>query len=344
MNVATWNQILDLCRQATGTVNDLIFVGGEKLLFYKHGILDRSDIEISQEFFDGFLAVLNEGQPFTHDLDRSYATNGERFRINVMKQRGKLKMVARLLPKEIMPFDKTGLPDLTREYLSGLVNGLVLFTGATGSGKSTSVASYLNHMVMRIPGHFVTLEDPIENFIGEGTGFEYRISQREVGHDVASWDEGLKSVLRQAPKVIFIGEVRDRSSADKAIEAASTGHLVVSTMHTASAAEAIDRILKFYKSDELPYILASLAESLRGVLCQRLEQKTDNKGRIALYEVCICQGPIKNMIRDGKVADIRGLMDTGRRHGHMTFDHAYRNAERQGQIPVVANRFGSNNP
>src|SRR6476661_3758603 len=216
------------------------------------------------------------------EADFAYAVPGlGRFRVNAFKQRGSSSMVLRTIPMEAPRFEDLNLPDVVRE-LAEEDRGIILVTGTTGSGKSTTLAAMVRHINATMPKHIVTIEDPIEYlYRDESAG----INQREIGSDTASFKRALRRVLRQDPDVILIGEMRDDETVQTALSAAETGHLVFSTLHTADAAETVNRILEFYPADGQTQARSMLAGTLKGVISQRLVPTADGEGRTAILEV-----------------------------------------------------------
>src|SRR5215207_6816170 len=234
---------------------------------------------------------------FTHgELDTAYMAEGlGRFRVNGFRQRGAISFAFRFIPKEIPSFDKLGLPAGVKA-LADEHRGLVLVTGATGSGKSTTLATMINSINCGRKHHIVTIEDPIE-FVHDDWGCI--VNQREVGIDTESYMEGLRRVLRQDPDVILIGELRDEESAKAALQAAESGHFVLSTMHTIDAAETIGRYVEFFPPAKQVMVRQILAGVLRGVVSKRLLPKKDG-GRVAAVEVMANTARIAELIRDGE--------------------------------------------
>jgi twitching motility protein PilT len=237
------------------------------------------------------------------DLDTSYLADGiGRFRVNGFRQRGSISFAFRFVPKEIPSFGKLGLPAGVAE-LAGVHRGLVLVTGATGSGKSTTLASMVNSINKSRRCHIVTIEDPIEFVHDDWASI---VNQREVGLDTESYKQALRRVLRQDPDVILLGELRDEESAQTALQAAESGHLVFSTLHTLDAAETIGRLVEFFPAQKQLMIRQILAGVLRGVISQRLIPRKDG-GRVAAVEVMVNTARIADLIRDPEKTD--GIVD-----------------------------------
>ena len=232
----------------------------------------------------------------TGELDTAYQPHGlPRFRVNAFRQRGEISLAFRVIPREAPDFKSLLLPPGV-ERLSDEQRGLILVTGATGVGKTTTLAAIVGHINRTRRQHVVTIEDPIE-FLHEDD--QSIVNQREVGIDTESFDEALRRVLRQDPDVILIGELRDRESAETALQAAESGHLVLSTMHTVDASETLGRLVEFFPAAKQPQVRSILAGVLKGVISQRLLPRADG-GRIAAVEVMVANARIQELIRDNK--------------------------------------------
>jgi twitching motility protein PilT len=253
---------------------------------------------------------------YTHgELDTAYlAEEIGRFRVNGFRQRGAISFAFRFIPKEIPSFERLGHPEGVR-LLARENRGLVLVTGATGSGKSTTLAAIINSINRSRKHHIVTIEDPIE-FVHDDWGCI--VNQREVGIDTDSYSEGLRRVLRQDPDVILIGELRDEESAKAALQASESGHLVLSTMHTIDAAETIGRLVEFFPPGKQDMVRQVLAGVLRGVISQRLLTKVDG-GRVAAVEVMVNTARIAELIRDGRTDEITEAIEGGDFHHMQSF-------------------------
>jgi len=239
-----------------------------------------------------------------------------RFRVSAFVQQGQVGMVLRTINSEIPTFEQLGLPPVLKD-LSMSKRGLVIMVGATGSGKSTSLAAMIGHRNENSYGHIITIEDPIEYVHPHRNCL---ITQREVGVDTESWDAALKNTLRQAPDVILMGEVRDRETMDYAIAFAETGHLCMATLHANSANQALDRIINFFPEERRPQLLMDLSLNLRGMVSQRLIPLRDSKGRVAAVEVMLNSPLIADLIFKGDVHEIKEIMKRSRELGMQTFD------------------------
>ncbi|KPK66067.1 MAG: twitching motility protein [Gemmatimonas sp. SG8_38_2] len=253
------------------------------------------------------------------ELDFSFGIqNLARFRGNSYRQRGCVALAIRLIPFNIMGFDELGLPAMLRK-LSERPRGLVLVTGPTGSGKSTTLAAMVDHINKTRKGHIITIEEPIE-FIHRHQNC--MINQREVGTDTQSFSNALKYALRQDPDVLLVGEMRDLETIAMTLTAAETGHLCLATLHTNSAAESINRIIDVFPSHQQSQVRAQLSFVLEGVITQTLLPKAKGRGRAAACEVLVATPAIRSVIRDAKVQQIYGLMQAGKKHGMQTLNDA----------------------
>jgi twitching motility protein PilT len=241
-----------------------------------------------------------------------------RFRGNVYKQRGSVALAIRLIPYEIKTFDELGLPPTVKK-LAERPRGLVLVTGPTGSGKSTTLAAMIDKINREEKGHILTIEDPIE-FVHRHQGC--MVNQREIGTDTHSFKAALKYALRQDPDVVLIGEMRDIETIEAALTIAETGHLAFGTLHTNSAAEAVNRIIDVFPANQQPQVRAQLSFSLEGVVTQTLLPRAKGGGRVAAAEVLVCTPAVRASIRDDKVHQIYSIMQAGKKHGMQTMNDA----------------------
>jgi twitching motility protein PilU len=269
------------------------------------------------------LGVMNESQrrEFVRDKECNFAISARgigRFRVSAFYQRNLAGMVLRRIETTIPRVDDLGLPDVVKD-LSMTKRGLVVFVGATGSGKSTSLAAMIGHRNRNSKGHIISVEDPIE-YIHQHEGCI--VTQREVGIDTDSFEVGLKNMLRQAPDVIMIGEVRTRDAMEHAIAFAETGHLCLCTLHANNANQALDRILHFFPSDRHGQLWMDLSLNLRAIVAQQLIPTPDGKGRRACVEVLINTPLAQDMIRKGEVHQLKQLMSKSNEQGMQTFDQA----------------------
>lgn len=252
-----------------------------------------------------------------------------RFRVNIFRQRGNVGFVIRQIKVEIVPIDKLGLPSTIKDIAMSK-RGLVLFVGATGSGKSTSLAAMIDHRNANAPGHIVTVEDPIE--------FVHRhkksvVTQREIGFDTHSYENALKNTLRQAPDVILIGEIRDTETMEAAITFAETGHLCLSTLHANNSNQAIERIMNFFPTERHAQIYLQLSMNLRAIVSQRLIPSVDGK-RVAALEILMDTPRAKDLIKKGEIDSLKEAMEQGVQEGCQTFDLELFKFYRDGKITL----------
>jgi len=292
--------------------------------------LARMDNEQIREMVYRILTQgLRERFEAERELDTAHTIMGVgRFRVNVFQQRGSIGTVMRAIPHEIPLFDTLGLPAVVPS-LAELRRGLVLVTGPTGSGKSTTLASLINIINQSKPLHIVTIEDPIEFLHNHNRSI---VNQREVGTDTKSFSEALRHVLRQDPDVILIGEMRDTETIATALTAAETGHLVFATLHTQDAPQTIDRIIDVFPSGQQDQIRIQLAGSLEAVLTQQLVLSASGYGRTPVAEVMLCTPAIRNLIRSAKTHQIYSLIQTGAAMGMQTMDQGLAKAVLAGTI------------
>ncbi|MFN8586247.1 MAG: PilT/PilU family type 4a pilus ATPase [Candidatus Eisenbacteria bacterium] len=308
--------------------SDLIVTAGHPVMMNRWGVLEPlpgsavlSAVE-SRRFAESFLnPALHER--FTRDLEldaRHWLPGVGHFRVNLFIQRGHWGAVVRVIPLHIPLPTEIGLAPHTVQKLLGFTRGLLLVTGPTGSGKSTTIASLLEQLNQHGPArHIITIEDPIE-FL-----FEPRqavIEQREVGVDTKTYARGLRGALRQMPHVIFVGEMRDLTSMSMALSAAETGNLVISTMATQSAAQTVTRIIDSFPPHQQPQIRAQLALTLRAVVSQLLLPRADGKGRVAAREIMFATQAVQNLVRDDKVHQIPNVISTSLRDDMVSMDDA----------------------
>jgi twitching motility protein PilT len=255
------------------------------------------------------------------ELDFSYSVPGvSRVRVNVFKQRNSTALVMRLLSTDIKSFEELGLPEVLT-YLARRPNGLVLVTGPTGSGKSTTLAAMIDLINREKKAHILTLEDPIEYL------HKHRLSlvnQREINQDTLSFSNALRAALREDHDVILVGEMRDLETISIAITAAETGHLVMATLHTSSAAETIDRVVDVFPPAQQQQIRIQLANTIEGIVSQQLIPRIDRPGRVAALEILVSTPAIRNLIREGKTFQIPTQLQTGARYGMQTLDMSLR--------------------
>jgi twitching motility protein PilT len=271
----------------------------------------------------------------TGELDIAYASSGlPRFRVNGFRQRGAISFAFRRVPSAIAGFEDLGLPAGV-ERLAGEPRGLVLVTGATGSGKTTTLAAVVDYINRSRAQHIVTIEDPIEFLHADKSCI---VNQREIGVDTDSFGQALRRVLRQDPDVILIGELRDAETAGVALQAAESGHLVLSTLHTIDAAETLSRLIEFFPPEKQPQIVSVLAGSLRGVISQRLLPRVGG-GRIPAVEVMVVNARIAELIRERRAESIPQAIEDGEYFSMQSFTQALIRLVLDGQVEreVAAN-------
>ena len=254
--------------------------------------------------------------------------SGTRFRVSCMKQRGRFGAVLRLIPSDLLTFDQIGLPDTVQQLLRR-PRGLVLVTGPTGSGKSTTLATMIDWINQSLDRHIITIEDPIEFYHRHGQGL---VTQREVGQDVPDFPEAMRRALRQDPDVILLGEMRDLDTISAALTAAETGHLVFGTLHTTGSARTINRIIDAYPANQQEQVRAQLSVALVAVVSQVLMPKDGGKGRVAGFEVMINNPAIANLIRKNETNKIQSTIQTSKRMGMVTLDDYLMDLVREGEI------------
>ena len=253
----------------------------------------------------------------TGDIDFAYEIPGlARYRANFFMQRNGVGAVFREIPSTIMTAEQLGLPPVVSK-LATLPRGLVLVTGPTGSGKSTTLASIVDVANRSRKDHIITVEDPIE-FVHQSQGCI--VNHREVGLHTETFSSALRGALREDPDIILVGEMRDLETISLAVEAASTGHLVFSTLHTSSAYKTVDRVIEVFPSHEQPLIRSTLSDGLRAVVAQTLFKRVDRKGRIVALEILIANPAVRNLIREGKTHQIPSMIQTGKKYGMVLLD------------------------
>ncbi|GLC26183.1 type IV pilus twitching motility protein PilT [Roseisolibacter agri] len=264
------------------------------------------------------------------DYDCSYALPGVgRFRVNIMRQRGAFSVVMRAIPYDVPTLEKLRLPPAVSR-IADAERGMILVTGVTGSGKSSTMAAMVRQINERSEKHIVTLENPIEFLHAD---VRASVTQREIGVDTDSFRSGLRAALRQDPDVILIGEMRDAETVDTAMKAAETGHLLVSTLHTPDAQSTILRTMAMFPPEEQEVVRMRLAESLHAVISQRLLPRASGQGRVVAAEIMINTAAIRDLIAEGRVSEIRDLMTEGRmQYGMQTFDQHLTDLVRSGEV------------
>jgi len=264
----------------------------------------------------------------THDVDCAYAIEGlARFRINLFRDHRGVCAVLRQIPCKIMSFEQLGLPPVVAEFCN-VPKGLVLVTGPTGSGKSTTLAAMVDHINRSHAAHIITLEDPIE-FVHESQ--RSLVNQREIGAHTAGFHAALRAALREDPDVVLVGELRDHETIALALEIANTGHLVFATLHTSTAVGSIERILGVFPSDEQPLIRTILADVLQGVVSQTLCRRVGG-GRVAALEILVGNHAVSNLVREGKTHQIQNIMAAGKGKGNILLNDALASLVKKGAV------------
>lgn len=325
--------------------SDLHLSSGQPPQIRLHGVLEKIDETVLEPavLHKAITSIMSDEQQKEYEdnleIDFSYQVPGSAiFRVNAFNQMHGPAAVFRMIPFEIPTFESLDLPASFTRFCD-FSNGLVLVTGPTGSGKSTTLAAMINH-INNDPNrheHIITVEDPIEYMYTPNTCI---INQREVGRDTHSFSNALRVVLREDPDIILIGEMRDIETIRLALTAAETGHLVFATLHTNSAAKAVDRIIDAFPGGEKEMIRSMLSESLRAVIAQRLMKRT-GVGLIPCTEVMMCTGAVRNLIRENKIPQIYSAMQTGKQQGMWTFEQEIDRLVKSGAIQKPEDEPGS---
>lgn len=296
----------------------LVQIGKENLL---PNDIEKFAKEILESKYDDYLEI--------GEYDISYSLTGVgRFRVNVFKQRNSDAIAIRVIALKIPTLEELRYPTVLKE-IANKQRGLILVTGPTGSGKSTTLAAMINEINSSRQGHIITLEDPIEYLHKHKSCI---INQREIGKDSKSYQNALKAILREDPDVILVGEMRDLETISIAITAAETGHLVLSTLHTIGAAKTIDRIIDVFPPYQQQQVKVQLSSVLQAVVSQQLIEKSDGSGRTAALEVMVTTPGIQNLIREGKTHQIESAVQTGSKYGMKTMDMALADLYKRGEI------------
>src|SRR3989344_5715634 len=316
--------------------SDIYIVTGNKPIFRAAGdlvALDDGPVLTENQVQALLFAIMSEEQVQEFkkkmDLDFSIEVPGvARFRVNAFMHRKGTGAVFRLIPSKIPTMEELGLPPVFKK-IPDLPNGLVLVTGPTGSGKSTTLAALINNINLTSDSHIITIEDPIE-FVYENS--KSVIDQREVGTHTESFASALRAALREDPDVILVGEMRDLETISLAVTAAETGHLVFGTLHTSGASKTIDRLINVFPGERQNQIRSELAEALRAIVWQKLLKKKDGKGRVAAYEILFVNTAVSNLIRENKAHQIISVIETGLKEGMQTMQRSVTSLLDQGLI------------
>jgi len=305
--------------------SDLHMVSGQQPVLRIHGEMERVKYKtLESEELKAMLYEICPEEKVKHfeetgDLDFGYEIPGlARYRANFFMQKYGIAAVFRQIPSEVLTAEQLGLPPIFKK-LAMLNKGLVLVTGPTGSGKSTTLAAIVDHANKFRKDHILTVEDPIE-FVHKSQ--QAIVNHREVGTHTKSFAAALRGALREDPDIILVGEMRDLETIQLALEAASTGHLVFGTLHTQSAAKTVDRVIDVFPANQQGQIRTTLSESLKAVVAQNLFRRVDKKGRCAALEILICTPAVGNLIREGKTFQIPSVIQTGKKFGMISLDDA----------------------
>lgn len=316
--------------------SDLHLAAGIPLTFRVDGNLLSSGEPLQCETIQNALAgIMTKEQARQCDLrgevDFTYEDEtGNRFRVNVYRQQGEMSIAARVIPAKVPSLAELELPPGILKFTESH-HGMVVATGPTGSGKSTTLAALVHHINQTQKYHIITLEDPTEY---RHTSIQSIVHQREIGRDTESFATGLRACLRQDPDVILIGEMRDLDTARTALEAAETGHLVLTTMHTGNSVEAIQRLIHMYPSGQQAEARYRLASVLVGIIAQQLYRRQDRRGRVAALEVLVNTAAVANLIRLDRLHQIRSALQTGRPHGMQTMEMHLKELMEAGIVPI----------
>ena len=332
-------EILDVMKEISSdpAISDLHLTGKSKPIIRNNGKLeyyedfpnelDVNDVKnIAKDITNQreWEILLDKGE-----VDFSYSIPGYcRYRVNAYKQRGSVALALRVIPNKIPTVDELGLPQILKK-LAMQRKGLVLCTGPTGSGKSTTLASMINVVNKNKPSHIITLEDPIEYLHSHNKSI---VHQREVGFDTTTFADGLRAALRQDPDVILVGEMRDLETISIALEASETGHLVFATLHTNDAPSTVERIIDVFPAHQQQQVRIQLASSISGIISQQLLPRADGISRVAAVEILIATSAVRNIIREGKTHQLVSAMQTGGKYGMVMMNNYLVDLYREGKI------------
>ena len=315
--------------------SDLHLSGGNPPIVRVYGSLKRlkADVLTNESIRTMLYSIMTDDQrsEFEKNMEIDFAISfGEkaRFRVNAFTNRQGSAAVFRTIPSVVPTMEDLDLPPVIRRFAE-LEKGIVLVTGPTGSGKSTTLASMINHINENHPKHILTVEDPVEFFHSSKKSL---INHRELGNDTHSFARALKSALREDPDVILVGEMRDHETISLALTAAETGHLVFGTLHSSSAAKTVDRIIDVFPTGDKEMIRAMLASSLQGVVAQTLLKKAGGSGRVAAFEILVGTNAVRNLIRENQIPQMYSMIQTGSRYGMITMEDSVHNLLEAGTI------------
>ncbi|HIJ60730.1 MAG TPA: type IV pilus twitching motility protein PilT [Nitrospirae bacterium] len=315
--------------------SDLHLAAGSQPVLRIRGEMERVEYKPFED--DELRALLYEIAPEdkikvfeeTGDVDFGYEIPGlARYRANFFRQKRGVAAVFRQIPSKVLTVEELGLPEICKKFAM-LHKGLVLVTGPTGSGKSTTLAAIIDYANKHRKDHIITVEDPIE-FVHQSQGCI--VNHRELGTHTKSFAAALRGALREDPDIILVGEMRDLETIQLALEAAATGHLVFGTLHTTSAPKTVDRVIDVFPANQQGQIRTTLSESLKGVIAQNLFKRADKKGRCAALEILVCTYAVGNLIREAKTHQLPSVMQTGKRLGMQTLDDAIMDLLKKGWI------------
>ena len=314
-------------------------VDGE-LLPLKH--LPQATMEDIETAFD-YITTPEQRNRFhlEKELDFAYSVPGlARFRVNVMRQRGTISLAFRLVPFKVFTIDELALPQICKELILK-PRGLILVTGPTGSGKSTTMAAMLNYLNENIARNVITIEDPIEYL---HSNIKCLIAQRDLGDDTKSFDVALIHALRHDPDVIVVGELRDLETVQTAMRAAETGHLVMGTLHTTDAPQTVDRVIDIFPPNQQPQIRLQFSQAIIAVLSQTLLPRATSKGRIAAFEIMTGNSAVKNLVREGKTFELHSVMQLSSAEGMQTLDQALAELVKRKIVTLEEAKMKSSHP
>lgn len=343
--------IIELLKKVVedGSISDLHLTVNSPPIIRKTGILTVYDKYPDKYTFNELIEItrslMNDEQwqifEKKGEFDFSYSVPGfSRFRVNAYRQRGAISLALRVIPTKVPTIDELGLPDILKK-LAVQRMGLILCTGPTGSGKSTTLAAMINEINENRRCHILTLEDPIEYLHQHKNSI---VHQREVGIDTRSFADGLRAALRQDPDVILVGEMRDLETISIALEAAETGHLVLATLHTSDAPKTVDRIIDVFPAHQQQQVKIQLSSVLNGIIAQQLLPRSGGQGMVAGLEVLIGTPAVRNIIREGKSSQLESVMQTGAKYGMIVMNNYLISLYEKGLIDMETAVRRSNNP